>query len=109
MQWQFPTIHAALGAFSNNWFGHSSKANRGRKIYGLLSIRNREGINVQHLNSEFEDDSLKLVPKVLESVHIYASGLNYSKDCFVHPLSVMYEVLRSWKMPTLYENQNGAS
>ena len=49
-----------------------SKVNRGRKIYNLLSSRNREGMNVHHLDSEFEDhSSLKLVPKVLECVHIY--------------------------------------
>ena len=85
--------------------------NRGRKIYGLLSIGNRKGINVRHLNSEFEDDSLKLVPKVLESVQwpllFNQWPLLFQSDWFVHPLSVMYEILRSWKMPTLYEN-NGA-
>jgi len=39
---------------------------RAKKIYHLLSLRNREGSNVQHLNSEFydeDDDSLVLVPK----------------------------------------------
>ena len=78
-----------------------SKANRGRKIYSLLSLRNREGTNVRHLDSEFDDESMKLVPKVLESVNSYAE---YASAAAVHPLSVTYEILRSWKMPTMYEN-----
>ena len=77
------------------------KVNRGRNIFSLLSSRNREGVNVQHFDAEFEDDSLRVVPKVLEAVNVYAG---YASAAAVHPLSVMYEVLRSWKMPTLYEN-----
>ena len=77
------------------------KANKGEKIYYLLSAMHRDGVNVRHLESEFEDDSLKLVPKVLESVNIYAEYGSSTGD--VHPLSIMYEILRSWKMPTLYE------
>ena len=86
---------------------NSPEVNRGRKIYSLLSSRNRVGTNVRHLDAEFEDDSLKLVPKVLESVHICAGYVDPSASA-VHPLSIMYEILRSWKMPALYEN-NGAS
>jgi hypothetical protein len=89
-----------------NRYAISPEENKGRKIYSLLSSRNREGTNVYHLGSEFDDESLKLVPKVLESVHMYARHAPSSNA--VHPLSIMYEVLRSWKMPTLYEN-NGAA
>ena len=72
------------------------------QIYRLLSLRNRKGNNVQHLNLEFDDDdSLALVPNVLVSVHHY-SRIQQSNP--VHPLSIMYEILRSWKMPELYEN-----
>ena len=81
------------------------KVNRGRKIFSLLSSRNREGVNVHHLDAEFDDDSLKLVPKVLESVSIYAI---YGKTDDVYPLSITYEILRSWKMPILYENKKGS-
>ena len=73
------------------------------KIYHLLSLRNREGSNVQHLNLEFEDDdSLALVPRVLDSVHRYSRNIQWTNP--LHPLSIMYEILRSWKMPELYEN-----
>ena len=56
-----------------------------------------------HLNLEFGDEdegdgTLKLVPRVLESVHRYAS-----ERSVVPPVSIMYEIMRSWKMPELYE------
>ena len=82
------------------------KGNRAHKIYHLLSKRNQEGSNVHHLNLEFdhEDDSLALVPNVLVSVHGYSSIFGRNP---VHPLSITYEILRSWKMPELYENGSG--
>ena len=89
-----------FGDIFNNQY-EESKSNRATKIYSLISSRNREGTNVQHLNAEFEDESLKLVPKVLEAVNVYDEG---GDEGDVLPLSIMYEVLRSWKMPTLYEN-----
>ena len=82
------------------------KDNRARKIYHLLSLRNREGSNVHHLSLEFDDKddtSLKLVPKVLESVHRYHANLHIPK--YVYPLSIMYEILSSWKMPELFETR----
>ena len=58
-----------------------------------------------HLNLEFgnedeDDDSLKLVPRVLESVHRYSYVYRPNT---AQPLSIMYEILRSWKIPELYE------
>ena len=90
-----------LGDIPNNDRG----PNRARKIYHLLSLRNREGSNVQHLNLEFddEDDSLALVPNVLAGVQKYCDVAGYFHSDQVHPLSIMYEILRSWKMPQLYE------
>ena len=81
--------------------------NRRRKLYHLISLRNREGSNVRHLNSEFGDEdedevTLKLVPRVLERVHCYSNG--YRADT-VRPLSITYEILRGWKMPELYEQR----
>ena len=81
--------------------------NRRRKLYHLISLRNREGSNVRHLNSEFGDEdedeiTLKLVPRVLERVHHYSNG--YRPSCWT-PLSITYEILRGWKMPELYEQR----
>ena len=82
---------------------NTPEENKAHKIYHLLSLRNREGTNVQHLNLEFEDDdSPTLVPRVLESVHRYSRNIQWTNP--VHPLSIMYEILRSWKMPELYES-----
>ena len=83
------------------------KQNRTQKLYHLLSLRNREGSNVRHLNSEFGDEdedeiTLKLVPRVLESVHRCSEGY---RPTTVRPLSIMYEILRGWKMPELYEQR----
>ena len=100
---------------------------RGKKIYLLLSERNGRLIdetetvtrasNVQHLNSEFDgeneenDSSLKLVPRVLECIHRYypknrSDGtLNEIHLFIVEPLSIIYEILRGWKMPELYESR----
>jgi len=53
----------------------SPRKRRARKIYHLLSERNKELSNTQHLNSEFDEEdesSMKLVPKVLECVHSYS-------------------------------------
>ena len=98
-----------------NYSNMTPKGNRAMKIYHLLSLRNREGSNVQHLNVEFEDDdSLALVHRVLESVYRYSRSRSVRgfvrvrqlrlQPNTVHPLSIMYEILRSWKMPELYEN-----
>ena len=69
-------------------------------------MRNREGSNVYHFNLELgdeeeDDEHLGLVPHVLESVNRYAKRRPaYYKSS---PLSIMYEILQSWKMPELYE------
>ena len=91
-----------LGCGNDNRKFPSSISKRGAKIYQLLSKRNKEGSNVRHLNLEFdEDDSLKLAPKVLECVHCYPKASKFT----VHPLSIMYEIVRGWKMPELYEKR----
>ena len=97
------------------------KETRARKIYYTLSTWNEEGSNVQHLNSEFDDeddaDSLKVVPQVLAAIQHYHDeynhGKRYKRDNDAHkrvhcpqphhPLSITYEVLRGWKLPELFE------
>ena len=89
------------------------------KLYHLLSIRNEdeEGSNVHHLNLEFEDeadDSIKLLPNILDCVQKYSEVVRYSRPkfcsgqvirvvCESKTLSIMYEILRGWNMPALYE------
>ena len=65
---------------------------------------------MHHLNQEFDnddDDSLALVPNVLASVQQYYHSAMLARRHYyhhqVHPRSIMYEILRSWKMPQMYE------
>ena len=87
---------------------HARYFRRRRKIYRLLSSRNREESNVYHLNLEFgnedeDEDTLALVPNLLESVHRYVERVSTQLPQYEQPLSITYEILRGWKMPELYE------
>ena len=87
-----------------NSYNGNIRANRARKIYIILSARNQDESNVQHLDLEFGDDSVKFAPKVLECVYRYSTGLTPLFGVkYALPLSITYEILRSWKMPELYE------
>ena len=107
---------SAFGRGLPHWCTNSGytdpKSKRSMKMHYILSLRHREGSNVQHLNTEFDEDkdgdatSLKIVPKVLEAIHKYSKYHMYSKKYgLVLPLSIMYEILRGWKMPELYGNR----
>jgi len=83
--------------------------NRCGKIYYLLSCRNREQTNCYHLDLEFGDDCRKFAPYVIESVEHYAAGCDYYYHSDIEkPLSIVYEIMRNWKMPQLYENYSSA-
>ena len=82
------------------------KINRGRKIYALLSQRNKGEAesNVQH----FADIDVKILPYMLASVQRYAQTVMEDEEDFVLPkvgsLSIVYEVMRKWeKVFNLYE------
>jgi len=79
---------------------------RALKIYHLLSVRNRELSNVQCLDAEVKEETLKLVPGVLACVHHYSQAEPRCDEdpIRVHPLSIMFEIVRSWKMPSLFES-----
>ena len=84
---------------------------RAGKMMHLMSLGNIEGSNVHRLNLEFKDEddeySLALVPMILESVHRYfditRDYWSAHNNTYVPPLSIMYEILSSWKMPELFE------
>jgi len=87
--------------------------NRSKKIYHLLSNRNKEGSNVQHLNAEFAEDedslALKIVPNMLDCIYRYYSGpgRRLGTRTTSRPISIIYEILRGWKMPELYDTKRG--
>jgi hypothetical protein len=83
--------------------------NRARKIYNLLSLRNKSmsTSNVQH----FDDIDIKILPFILESIQRNASVVHPFDHlrpgyCRVEPLSIVYEVMRKWdKVFPLYTNR----
>ena len=70
---------------------------RRKKIYSILSSRNRKYSNVEH----FEDVPVELLPDMLVSIQKYA---NYHvpdrapgrSEHDVIPLSIVYEILQRW-------------
>jgi hypothetical protein len=77
-----------------------SRENRARKLYRLLSERNKSmsTSNVQH----FDEIDVKILPFMLKAVQTYASVVPHTYDrhragyCRVEPLSIVYEVMRKW-------------
>ncbi len=78
--------------------------NRDRKIYSILSSRNKTISNVQH----FDDIDVKLLPNVLESVQRYSKYATRWHKHESKPLSIVYEVMRKWdKAFPLYKSGAG--
>jgi len=72
---------------------------RQKKIYSVLSSRNRDGSNVGH----FEDVTVELLPDMLDSIQKYSNYRVEDEDIsqvvrgHVHPLSIVYEICRNWE------------
>lgn len=72
---------------------------RQKKLYSVLSSRNRDCSNV----GNFDDDMpVKLLPHMLHSIHRFSSYHNGGADIsqvrgHVHPLSLVYELCRHWE------------
>lgn len=81
----------------------SKKWNRRKKLYSILSSRYKESNNVVQLG---EHITKKHIPAVLDAVQKY-SEVDYSnqeESDVVPPLFLVYEILRGWSMPVLYED-----
>ncbi len=86
--------------------------NRHRKIYNVLSRRNKEMSNTQH----FGDIDVNLLPEVLLAVQHYSSAPKPSSIHFtydineeVNALSIVHEIILKWdKALTLYETLGGS-
>ena len=80
---------------------------RQRKIYSILSARNRSSSNVEH----FDDDMpVELLPDMLASIQKYAGyhvpnseGIPPQDPADVKPLSIMFEILQWDKSLALFE------
>ena len=84
--------------------GLTPQQRRRRKLYKMLSTRHVEGSNAFHLDAELsgEPGIIKLVPRVLERVQ--QCSVDRSADSSL-PLSLHFELMKSWKMPELYEHR----
>ena len=80
--------------------------NRNKKIYLILSSRNRNRENAACF--ETDDIDMKHIPRILSVLKPLSKHYqNTYGDCTkekdeVKPLSIVYEVMRDWKMPELY-------
>ena len=78
---------------------------RSKKIYSILSMRNRECSNAQHL----DDVPFELLPEMVASIQDHSTyhvgeGLPLQGVKDVKSLSVAYEIMRHWeKVFSLYE------
>ena len=71
---------------------------REKKIYSVLSTRNRDCSNVKH----FEDVPVELLPDMLHSIQKYSKYQDGDADIsqvrgHVNPLSIVYEICRNWE------------
>jgi hypothetical protein len=97
-----------LGYFywNRNDFSEVMKDNRGRKIYSILSSRNKTMSNVEH----FGNFDVKLLPNMLETVQRYSKYVVRWHKHEVEALSIVYEVMRKWdKVFPLYKSSGAGN
>jgi len=80
---------------SKDWY--HSKFVRHKKIYTILSERNKDDSNVKH----FEDIPVELLPHMIRSIHRYSNYYHTDNKpqqgtLDAKPLSVVYEILKMW-------------
>ena len=87
-----------------NDYSMTPQQRRRRKLYKLLSTRHAEGSNAHHLNAELGEGPFvaKLVPRVLERIQQCSDDQSTDTPT---PLSLIFELMKSWKMPELYERR----
>ena len=83
--------------------------NRRKKIYTILSTRNGQRKNAAYFESDHI--SIKHIPQILALVKPFTEHyLNDRGGALgedeVEPLSILYEIMRDWKMPELYNLPN---
>ncbi|EJK76693.1 hypothetical protein THAOC_01531, partial [Thalassiosira oceanica] len=81
---------------------YDPKQSRARKIFHLLSQRNKQGTNAHHLEAEMGGDTLKVVPLALAAIQVYKLPWNRGfRGAAGAKLSIMYELVRSWNVTIL--------
>eukprot|EP00956_Cyclotella_meneghiniana_P021969 scaffold40761_cov34-Cyclotella_meneghiniana.AAC.2 len=84
---------------------HDHTLNRRKKIYTLLSKRNRHRENASFF--ELDGIGIKHIPKILSLLRLFSEHHSYDEESIqgqdeVKPLSIAYEIMRDWRMPELY-------
>eukprot|EP00956_Cyclotella_meneghiniana_P019022 scaffold32223_cov83-Cyclotella_meneghiniana.AAC.5 len=79
--------------------------NRNKKIYTILSTRNRNRENAAYFESD--DIGIKHIPRIISLLKpLSRHNMKKRKMMSIHddtkPLSIVYEIMRDWKMPELY-------
>ena len=78
--------------------------NRRKKIYHILSTRNRNRENAAYFESD--DIGIMHMPRILALLEPFSEhhldDKEGKEDDEVEPLSIAYEIMRDWKMPELY-------
>eukprot|EP00956_Cyclotella_meneghiniana_P003404 scaffold4111_cov43-Cyclotella_meneghiniana.AAC.1 len=79
--------------------------NRRKKVYTILSRRNRSRKNAALFDSD--GISIKQIPQILPLLKPFSEHHLHDEDAIqgddeVVPLSIAYEIMRDWKMPELY-------
>jgi len=106
--------HCCVKGFSHNngkicykYFntGSHPEWNRRKKIYTILSMRNMNRQNAAHFESE--NMGIKYLPQILSILKQFSEHNLHNEDDDVgdhdvKPLSIVYEIMRDWKMPELY-------
>jgi len=82
------------------------KVNRRQKLYHTLDrhYRKSSGGVLELIDNELPNDdkmnlACKLMPIILGSVQLYSTAASGEID----PLSIVYEIMKGWRMPLLYE------
>ena len=83
--------------------------NRRKKLYNILSTRNRHRRNAAYFESD--NIGIKHIPQILSllkpfSEHYLHADNGLRKRGEVKPLSIAFEILRDWNMPQLYYGLN---
>eukprot|EP00956_Cyclotella_meneghiniana_P042224 scaffold248394_cov46-Cyclotella_meneghiniana.AAC.3 len=91
------------------WFNMCTNPvlNRRKKLYNILSRRNRNRENAAYFESD--DIGIKHIPQILSLLKPFSEHHINDEDAVeeeddVHPLSIAFEIMRDWKMPELYNN-----
>ena len=86
-----------------NFLGKTPQQRRRGKLYNMLSARHVAGSFARLLNAELgESGIIKLVPRVLERIQQCLGDRSADSPS---PLSLLFELMKSQKLPELYEHR----